>query len=129
MPKSHRAHAEWTPSRVINWAKTIGPQAGALVDKIMAQKIHPEQGFRSALGIIRLEKKYGKERVEKSCARALEVGALSYRFVNEMLKNKMDFPGREFDQSEMPSAIDPITKEEQLALLGAENIRGSEYYH
>lgn len=129
MPKSHREHAEWTPSRVVNWAKTIGPKAGHLVEKILETKVHPEQGFRSALGIIRLEKKYGKARVELACGKALEVGANTYRFVAEVLKNNMDFAERNFDYSPMPPAIDPETKEEQLALLGAENIRGSKYYH
>lgn len=129
MPKSHREHAEWTPSRVINWAKSVGPQAGALIEKVLATKTHPEQGFRSAMGIIRLEKKYGKSRLENACARALEVGATTYRFVNEFLKNNMDFANRKSDDSPMSSSFDPITNEEQLALLGAENIRGSEYYH
>ena len=129
MPKSHREHAEWTPSRVVNWAKAIGPKAGHLVEKILETKVHPEQGFRSALGIIRLEKKYGKERVELACGKALEVGASTYRFVAEVLKNNMDFAERDFNYSPMPSAIDPETKEEQLALLGAENIRGGKYYH
>jgi transposase len=129
MPKSHRAHAEWTPSRVIDWAKTIGTNCGQLVEKILVTKMHPEQGFRAGLGIIRLEKKYGKERVESASAKALEVGALSYRFVAELLKNKMDYSERSFDQTPVPVVTDPQTKEVQLALLGAENIRGGKYYH
>ena len=128
MPKSHREHAEWTPSRVINWAKTIGVNCGHLVEKIIEKKMHPEQGFRSALGVIRLEKKYGKDRVESACTKALEVGALSYPFVSKLLKNKMDHAERLGD-SPMPEAVDPETAELQLALLGAENIRGSKYYH
>jgi transposase len=129
MPKSHRAHAEWTPSRVISWAKSVGVNSALLVEKIMNCKKHPEQGFRSAMGIIRLEKKYGKTRLEKACLRALEVGALSSGFVSEFLKNKMDFPERGNGDIPTSSHFDPITNEEQLALLGAENIRGSEYYH
>jgi len=128
MPRSHREHAEWTPSRVIGWAKTIGPNSSHLVEKILETKIHPEQGFRSALGIIRLEKKYGKDRVELACGKALEVGAHSYKFVEQLLKNKMDFAERNFDCSPMSPSI-AETKEEQLALLGTENIRGGKYYH
>lgn len=129
MPRSHREHAEWTPSRVIAWAKSMGPRTGALVEKVLEARAHPEQGFRSAMGIIRLEKKYGKARLENACARALEVGASTYRFVDEFLKNKMDFADRKNDDAPMSSTVDPITNEEQLALLGTENIRGSEYYH
>lgn len=130
MPASHRAHAEWTPSRVISWAHSLGPHTGGLVEKLIASRPHPEQGFRPALGIIRLEKKYGKARLEVACKRALELGALTYRFVNELLKNKMDHPERGYDQSPVPSHFDEVTNEEQLSLwLGAENIRGAGYYH
>lgn len=130
MPKSHQAHAEWTPSRVISWAKTLGPHIGVLVEKIIASRPHPEQGFRPALGIIRLEKKYGRARLNVACGRAIEVGATTYRFVNELLKNKMDHPERAYDSSFEPSQFDKITNEEQLSLVvGVENIRGAEYYH
>jgi len=81
------------------------------------------------MGIIRLEKKYGKDRLENASGRALEVGAVSYRFVDEFLKNNMDFTTRKTDEAPMGVAVDPITKEEQLPLLGIDNIRGSGYYH
>jgi transposase len=129
MPRAHRARAEWSPSRVINWAGEIGFSVKLLVEKILETKKHPEQGYRAALGIIRLEKKYGRARVEVAAKRALELGAHSYKFVAEMLKNKMDNPER-FDETSMKAEkIDVNTNEEQLALLGAENLRGSEYYH
>jgi transposase len=66
MPSHHRAHAEWTPERILNWAKTIGPSASQVVEKMMAEKQHPEQAYQAALGIISLSKKYGSERVEKA---------------------------------------------------------------
>jgi transposase len=125
MPKSHREHAEWTPERVVNWSGKIGPMTARLVEEILKTKVHPQQGFAAALGIIRLEGKYGRERVECAAGRALRVQAHSYKFVSEMLKNKMD--NAERDQSP-PSVIDPETKEEQLWLLGSENIRGGQYY-
>ena len=128
MPKSHREHAEWTPARVISWAGSIGPQTGLLAQKILSQRKHPEQGFRAAMGLIRLNKMYGTSRLESACARALEVSAFSSGFVSEYLKNKMDYPKRSYDTSPIGSHIDPITNEEQLAFLGAENIRGSKYY-
>ncbi len=129
MPKSHQEHAKWTPQRVVSWSATIGEACAKLVEEIMKTKVHPQQGFAAALGIIRLESKYGRERVERSCERALEVGAHSYQFVKEILKNKMDGVGRGFDDSPMTESIDPETNEIQLALLSSENIRGGGYYH
>ena len=129
MPKSHREHSEWTPERVVEWSKTIGPQTARLVEKIMATKVHPQQGFMAALGLIRLAKPYGHERVEKASGRALELGVYSYQFVKQMLKNKMDHIERGFDESPIKPQVDPQTNEIQPPLLGAENIRGSGYYH
>jgi transposase len=64
MPHAHRAHLEWSPSRLIRWGATVGPQTEALVQQILASRPHPEQGYRSCLGLLRLAKKYGPERVE-----------------------------------------------------------------
>ena len=61
-PKSHQRHLEWTPSRLIEWAQTVGPSTAELFDKIMAAKPHPEMGFRSCLGILRLGDAYSPER-------------------------------------------------------------------
>jgi transposase len=73
MPESHRRHAEWTPSRIVAWAQKTGPAAARLVEEILASRPHPEQGYRSALGIIRLADRYGTARVEAACARALHL--------------------------------------------------------
>ena len=129
MPRSHREYAEWTPQRVIAWSAKIGPSAAKLVEEILKTKVHPQQGFAAALGLIRLDGPFPKERVERACKRALEVQAHSYQFVKSMLKNKMD--QAEPSGSDLPtqSTVDPVTKEEQLPLLGLENIRGGEYYH
>lgn len=75
MPKAHQLHLEWTPSRFITWARTIGPQTAALVEAILADRPHPEQGYRSCLGILRLAKRDGDTRLEAACARAVAVGA------------------------------------------------------
>ena len=79
MPKAHRAHLEWSPTRLINWGATIGPQTAALVSAILESRRHPEQGYRSCLGLLRLSKQYRTARVEAACARALRAGARSYR--------------------------------------------------
>ncbi len=61
MPKSHQKHAEWTPSRIVKWAGSIGPQTARLAEAILAERPHPEQGYRSCLGILRLSKRYGQD--------------------------------------------------------------------
>jgi transposase len=90
MPKAHREHLEWSPSRLVDWAGTIGPQTAALVEAILADRPHPEQGYRSCLGILRLAKGYGRERLEAACARAGAVQARSYRHVDAILKHGLD---------------------------------------
>jgi len=90
MPVSHRRHAEWSPSRIIAWAQRTGPATAGLAEAIMAARPHPEQGCRSCLGIIRLADRYGAERVEAACARALAARALSYRSVESILRHGLD---------------------------------------
>jgi transposase len=80
-PASHRAYLEWTPSRIVAWAEETGPATAALVSEIMRSKPHPEMGYRSCLGIIRLADKFGPERMEAASSRALACGAVSYREV------------------------------------------------
>jgi transposase len=90
MPKAHQRHREWSPSRLIAWAGTVGPQTAALVEAILASRPHPEQGYRSCLGILRLTRRTGPVRLEAACARALAVGARSYRHVDAILKHGLD---------------------------------------
>jgi len=89
-PKSHQRHLEWTPSRLVDWASKTGPATAAVFDKIMAGKRHPEQGYRSCLGILRLGKEYSAERLEAACRRALALNACSYPSVQSILKNRLD---------------------------------------
>lgn len=116
-PKSHQRHAEWTPSRIIQWAGSIGPQTQALATAILAERPHPEQGYRSCLGVLRLAKRYGNERLEAACARALAVRARSYRHVASILKNGLD-------RVALPEPA--VQVQGELALH--ENIRGNDYY-
>jgi transposase len=118
MPKAHQKHLEWTPSRIIHWAASIGPKTQALVEAILAERRHPEQGYRSCLGILRLAKRFGEGRLEAACARAGAVRARSYRHVESILKNGLD---------RLPSP-DEAT-EERAPLAAHENIRGGGYYH
>jgi transposase len=115
MPSSHRRYADWTPERIRRQAGEIGRNTATLVEIIMRERTHPEQGFRAAVGIIRLAKSYGGERLELACGRALEIGARSYTSVNSILKNKLD-ARRPAAAADGPSIAHP-------------NIRGSGYFH
>jgi len=116
MPKAHRRYLEWTPSRIINWAAKNGPNTEKLVTRIMENRPHPEQGFRSSLGIIRLADHYGPQRLENACARALFIKGYSYKSVKSILKNGLDQQSLLFAQTEEPCSPDH------------QNIRGKHYY-
>lgn len=90
MPAAHRAHMEWTPQRLIHWAQGIGPATGLTVTRILEQNKHPEQGYRTCLGLFSLVKRYGKDRLEAACARALQLGAYRYRHIRDILVNNQD---------------------------------------
>jgi transposase len=115
MPSAHRQHAEWTPSRILSWAGTLGPSTRALCSAILAERPHPEQGFRSCLGILRLCKKYGDARVENACARCFAAHARSYRSVESVLRLGLDAQQTlEADAAETPVEHD--------------NVRGPDYF-
>jgi len=115
MPKSHRKYLEWTPSRIISWADTKGPNMAALVRRIIESKPHPEQGYRSCLGIIRLADLYPLDRMEAASGRALACNALSFRSMKSILEKGLDrVPVRIGVQEHIPSTH--------------ANIRGSDYY-
>ena len=117
MPKAHQHHLEWTPSRLTEWAARIGPPTQALVAAILADRPHPEQGYRSCLGLLRLGRRYGEARLEAACARALAVGARSYRHVDSILKHGLEhLPLRAAGPS--PAGPAPVH----------EYVRGRDYY-
>ena len=90
MPKSHQRYLQWTPSRIIQWAAKNGPHTEQLVSAILESRPHPEQGFRSCLGIMRLSRRYPAQRIEAACQRALGIKALSYKSVQSILKRGLD---------------------------------------
>src|SRR5580692_7212193 len=89
-PRSHQEHLEWTPSRMVHWAESIGPHTARLFERILADKPHPEMGYRSCLGIIRLAAQYSAVRMEAAADRALRSGACRYQSVKSILKNSLD---------------------------------------
>jgi len=117
MPAAHRKHAEWTPERIAAWAAETGPHTRSLAEAIMAERKHPEHGYRSCLGIMRLAKRYGGVRVEAACRRALAVGARSYTRVESILRAGLD-------SMPLPGAAEPDGPH-----VAHENIRGPDYYH
>jgi transposase len=117
MPKSHQRYLHWTPSRIIRWAAKNGPMTRELITQILKSRPHPEQGFRSCLGIMRLTKSYSPERIENACARALHIRAFSYKSVESILKKGLDQQPLLFGQTEKTTP------------LFHNNIRGKHYYH
>ena len=116
MPSSHRAHAEWTPSRLIGWAEKAGPATGRVVSEILKSRPHPEQGYRACLGLIRLGRRYGDDRLDAACARAERLRSYSYRTVKNILASAQD---------RLPLEDEPTTPAQGPS---HENIRGGEYY-
>jgi transposase len=116
MPSSHRRYAGWTIERIREDAARIGPATAALCEQILEHRPHPEQGFRACLGIVRLARPFGAARLDAACARAIEIGSLSYRSVRSILDNKLD----RHNAPKPPADSAPI--------LHA-NIRGPRYYH
>ena len=90
MPAAHLAHRDWTPQRLIDWGLSIGLATGGLIDKLLQRFKHPEHGYRSALGLLSLSKRYGKDRLEAACALALTLGTCQYRHVKGILSSGRD---------------------------------------
>jgi transposase len=113
-PKSHQQYLEWTPTRLIEWGRSVGPQCALVIEQILAAKPHPEQGFRSCLGLLRLGKGFSHPRLEAACRRALHYQTCSYRSIKSILENRLD---QEPEQVELP-----------LKSPAHENVRGQAYY-
>jgi transposase len=113
-PKADQAYLAWTPSRLVHWGDTIAPATAALITAILASRPHPEQGYRSCLGLLRLSKQYPAARLEAACARALTIRATSYKSVQSILRTGLD-----------QHALVPLPTPPRPA---HENVRGPAYY-
>lgn len=115
-PKSHQEHLDWSPSRLVRWAEKTGPAAAGLVQHVLDSRPHPEHGYRACLGILRLGDRYGPERLEAACARALRIGGTTYRSVKSILEHGLDRA--------------PLAEEQTTLQLPQDHphIRGPEYY-
>ncbi len=114
MPPRHRYLAEWTPERILAWGAKVGPATRELAERVMASRPHPALGFRSCMGILRLEQKYGAVRLEAACRRALLIGGHSYGSVKHILAAGLE---------DKPLAPSPPPEP-----LFHENLRGPEYF-
>lgn len=115
MPKAHQKHAEWSPSRLIRWAGTIGPSTQAVVTYQLTHKPHPEQGYRACLGLLALVREYGPERLEAAATRAVAIGSPTRHSVKSILERSLD----------QRSTSTP----DDLSLPAHSNVRGPGYYH
>jgi transposase len=116
MPASHRAHLEWTPSKIVAWGASIGPSVAELIETILTTRPHPEHGYRACLGLMQLVKRYGRDRVSAACKRALEINGASYTSVNSILKHDLD---------RVPAGADAVPA--PIPIHHA-NLRGPAYY-
>jgi transposase len=116
-PKAHRRHLEWTPSRLIGWAeRQVGAQCAAAVRHILEHKPHPEMGYRSCLGLMRLSRHHGRHRLEQACQRALLLDVCSYPSIKSILESKLET---------QPVLSTPVAT---VALVTHDNLRGGHYY-
>jgi transposase len=113
-PKSHRQYGNWPPSRVIDWAQSVGPSVGQVVERILHSRPHPEAGYRSCMALIRDAKRYGPGRLDDACRRALSIGSPTRKSVQMILKRGLD---RVHDEpNDTPT------------MIRHENVRGGDYY-
>lgn len=117
LPLAYQRYLEWPPSRLIHWAETVGPATAAVVTTILHGRPHPEQGYRSCLGVLRLSREYGGPRLEAACQRAQILGAFAYKSVQSILKTGLD--------------QQPLTEPGAPRLLPVDHahLRGTTYYH
>ena len=116
MPASHRAHLEWSPARLVAWGKCIGVGTAAVVLWQMERRQHPEQGYRSCLGLLSLGRTFGNTRLEAACARAVAIRSPTYHSVKSILAKGLD---------QQP----PPEPAAQTPMPVHENVRGPDYYH
>ena len=111
---------DWSPERFLNWAADIGPATRDVVSKLLQRKHHPEQNYRSVLALLSNAKRYGRERLDSACRRALLINSPTRSSVESILKRGLDHLVLDHPSGEA---------QEELALDHHENVRGQDYYH
>lgn len=118
MPKRHQKHQQWTPGRFLNWARKLGPEVQRFTQKLLDSRDHPEQAYRSCLGLLNLDKDYGADRLNAACARALKTGGHRLGNVKAILQSGLD---------QLPLEL-PESSDEHRVTRSHENIRGADFY-
>ncbi len=116
LASAHRFVTEWTPERFLSWAADIDPDVVVYIQKVLDRKQHPEQAYKSCLGILSFAKKVGNERLIKACQRALGYGIYNYKIIERILKKGLD---TQQEEDEL----------QQLTMPAHDNIRGEQYYN
>jgi transposase len=114
MPPNHRYYAEWSPGRFTRWAKSIGDNVQEIIKVVLRSRKHPEQAFKTCMGILNLVKEHGPDRLDMACERALDFGFYSYKRIKNMLDRGLE--------------KDPLTDTKEHCITSHENLRGSKYY-
>lgn len=115
MPRHHQEYAQWTPQRMLNWARKIGEHTQHYLEQLIQSRAFPEQAYRACLGILRLTKRYGESRLERACQRGSQLGIFNFRTIDTMLKNHLE--------------NEPLTKDDtSLPQSTHANVRGAHYY-
>jgi len=117
MPKSHQAHREWSPGRLLSWGTSIGVHTHQVVRHLLESKPHPEMGYRACLGLIRLARMFGQQRLEAACTRAVSTRTMTYKSICNILKSGLD---------RTPATRQ--TAQVELRLCAHDNVRGPQYY-
>jgi transposase len=113
-PHAHREYGKWPPDRVVAWAESIGAHVGKLAGAIMSRRTHPETGYRACLGVIRLADRFGRDRTDAACARALSIGSPNFKSVQAILKSGLDRT--------------PLLELPARPTIDHDNIRGASYF-
>ncbi len=119
MPPNHRFYDDWSPEKMIAWGEAIGPEVKAMIEAVLESRQYPEQAYRACLGILNLARKYGKERLNEACRRALEYRCSTYRSIRNILENNFD---KIYDLHQDEQAL-------RRPLPLHANIRGREYFN
>lgn len=119
MPESHRRHMQWTPGRLLNWALAIGPATRGVVRWQLENRPHPEQGYRACLGLLNLVKRYGEQRLEAGCRRALAIGSPTRKSITSILEAKLD---------QHPELLPAGEHSRPLTPAKHRNVRGPDYF-
>jgi len=114
MPADHRNYAEWSPERFIRWARSIGDNVAEMIKVVLKSRKHPEQAFKTCMGILNLVKEHGPDRLEKACEKSLSFGFYSYRRIKNILDRGLE--------------EDLFSEQKEHSISLHENVRGSKYY-